>query len=568
MKKIILILVLVIICLTQNSFAQDIESFKSAKPFSYSGAIAVHSGFYQANGIAGRSPKSIWGLSGNLNFTLYEKLNLPFSFTVGRYGASGTYPTFGQVGISPSYKWVTLHLGYRNMNFSPYTLAGHTFLGAGVELKPKKILRLSAMYGRLRNAAEVDTTHSFVKPAFKRTGMALKLGFGDDEDFIDFIFFKGKDDKNSLAVAQNKITPAENLVLGISAQIPLFKVLRIHYDIGASVFTRDQNSAEVLSKELSDNLNRFSDLGIFDVKASTRANLAQKLSLAFTRSKVFSARVEYERIDPQYETMGAYFFANDLERLTISPSLQLFQNKVSLSGSYGLQRNNLLGDRTETTNKNIGSANLDIHPNAKFGLNANYSNYSIYQQSGRLDLNDTIAFNLATTTIGFTPRLTIQRDKVMHSLMLNANYQKSNQDNNLFFENSQDFESKLIGLNHSLVYLESQFSLNTGVNYQSFSVAGIETELMGGTIGVNLPIVDSKLNLSLSGSLNARRLNKVRDGSTLSSYANLRYSPAKSHSFGLNFGWLKNFSTQSNDFSELRGGIFYTFIFSPKVTKK
>ncbi len=567
MKQIVFC-VLVIFGLSQSSFAQNIEDLKTAKPFSYSGAIAAHTGFYQANGIANRSPRSIWGLSGNLNFVLFEKLNLPFSFTVGRYGNSTSYPTFGQIGISPNYKWVTLHLGYRNMNFSPYTLAGHTFLGVGIDLKPKKMLRLSAMYGRLRNAAEVDTTHSFVQPAFKRTGMGLKLGFGDDEHYIDLIFFKAKDDQNSLEIAQNKITPAENLVLGVSAQVAIFKIFRLKYDVGASIFTRDQNSQEVLSKNLAANVNNFNDLGLIDLKASSRANLAQKASLSFLRAKNFNAKVTYERIDPQYETMGAYFFANDLERLTIAPSFQLFKNKVSLNGSYGLQRNNLLGDRAETTQKSIGSANLDIHPNATFGLNMNYSNYSIYQEAGRMELNDTVAFNLATTTISITPRFNIQKEKVMHSIVLNANYQKSNQDNDLFYGKSQNFESKLIGLNHSLIFLESQFSLNTGLNYQSFSVAGIETALTGGTIGLNLPFANNKLNLGLSGSLNARRLNKVSDGSTLSSYANLSYSPAKSHSFRLNFGWLKNFGTQASDFSELRGGVSYTFVFAPNPKNK
>ena len=561
------ILILLLICFAQSNYAQNIEGLKSATPFAYSGAIAAHTGFYQANGITARSPQSIWGFSGNMNFTLYDKINLPFSFTVGRYGNSTTYPTFGQVGISPNYKWATVHLGYRNMTFSPYTLAGHTFLGAGVELNPGK-LRVGAMYGRLRNAAEVDTTHSFVQPAFKRLGYGLKLGVGKSNKYIDFIFFRAKDEENSLEKIQNEITPSENLVVGISTQFPLFNIFTFKYDVGTSIFTRNQNSTEVLLDSLPNGLEKYIKGDFFDVKASTRANLANKASLAFNRSKVFRVKVEYERIDPQYETMGAYFFANDLERLTISPSFQLFKNKVSLNGSYGLQRNNLLGDRIETTQKSIGAANIDIHPNATFGLNLNYSNYSIYQEAGRLDLNDTVAFNLATTTIGITPRFNVQGKKVMHSVVLNGNYQRSNQDNDLFYDKSQNFESTLIGINHSLVFIENRFSLNTGINYHVFSVADVETALMGGSIGMNLPVADNKLNIGLSGSLNARRLNKIRDGNTLSSYLNLSYRVAKAHSFRLNFGYLKNFGTILNDFSELRGGLSYTFILAPKLKKQ
>jgi len=38
--------------------------------------------------------------------------------------------------MSPYYKWITIHVGYRNINYSQFTLAGHTILGAGIELHP------------------------------------------------------------------------------------------------------------------------------------------------------------------------------------------------------------------------------------------------------------------------------------------------------------------------------------------------------------------------------------------------------------------------------------------------
>ncbi|MCB0651783.1 MAG: hypothetical protein KDC85_10945 [Saprospiraceae bacterium] len=546
--------------------AQDIEGLNQATPFAWSGALAVQTGFYQANGIGDRSPSSIWSLSSNMNFTLYDQLNLPFSFTVGRYGTQSSYPTFGQVGLSPSYKWATLHLGHRNMTFSPYTLAGHTFLGTGIEITPGKF-RFSAMYGKLRNAAEVDTTYSYVQPSFKRLGYGFKIGVGNEEQYVDLILFKAKDDAQSLVESQESITPAENLVLGVSAQFSLFKRVFVHYDVAGSIFTRDMNSLAIFIEDTPKVYETFLSNNFFEAKASTRTNLANKVSINYQHPKAFNIRFEYERIDPQYETMGAYFFANDLERLTLGSSMNLFKNKVSLRGSYGIQRNNLLKNRLETTQKNIGSANLDIHPNAQFGMNVNYSNYSIYQEAGRFDLNDTVAFNLATTTVGIVPRLNIQRANIIHSFFINANYQKSNQDNDLFFGKNQDFESQMASLNYTLVLLTSQFTLNTAINYHAFSVAGTTTELLGGTLGVNLSFLEGKWTLGLSNSLNARHLNGVGDGNTFNANLAINFRPSSAHSLGLNVGWLNNFLTASNDFSEIRGGLVYSYLIGPAGKK-
>lgn len=50
-------------------------------------------------------------------------MQIPVSFVIGRQQSSFTQP-FNQFELSPSYKWVTVHAGYRNLTFSPYTLTG------------------------------------------------------------------------------------------------------------------------------------------------------------------------------------------------------------------------------------------------------------------------------------------------------------------------------------------------------------------------------------------------------------------------------------------------------------
>lgn len=541
-------------------FSQNIETLKDQKPAEIRGSITAQTGLYDASGIAPRNSPFFWNISGSLNIRLWNTLDLPFAFSLGRTGSRANYPTFTQFGLSPTYKWVTLHIGYRNMFFSPYTLAGHTFLGGGIELNPGK-LRFAAMYGRLRNAAEVDTTRSFVEPAFKRIGYGMKLGYGSEQTHLDLILFKGKDDPNSLAQSDLQgLTPAENLVVGVNARITLFKNLQLNGNWAASAFTRDLNSLPVIADSLNGSIQQYLPDEILQTKASTRANLAGKTTLTWSKNS-FRLNLEYEHIDPEYETMGAWFFANDLERYTVSPALGLWKNKVRVSGAYGIQRNNLLGNRLETTTRNIGAANLDINPSPKWGVNVNFSNYSIYQKSGTIEIDDTIAFNLQTTTFTVVPRLVISRENTSQNWSLVVNRQVSNQDHSAFFEQSQHFQSTIATLSHNLVFLSNNFAMQTSLNYHQFAVANLETRLYGGTLGLNLPVKKDLFRIAFSLSLNKRQLNKANDGATFNGYFNLLYKPAAGHSLTLSGGLLSGFGTISSDFSEWRANLMYTYRF-------
>jgi hypothetical protein len=59
------------------------------------------------------------------------------------------------------------------MSFSPYTLAGHQFLGGGVELNPGDKFTFSAMGGRLQKSVRPDSLNLAI-PAYHRVGGGFK----------------------------------------------------------------------------------------------------------------------------------------------------------------------------------------------------------------------------------------------------------------------------------------------------------------------------------------------------------------------------------------------------------
>ncbi len=86
--------------------------------------------------------------TGSLNLSIYG-ISVPLTFIYSKQKGSFSHP-FNQFGLHPSYKWVKAHVGYSGMSFSPYTLNGHLFMGAGLEADPPGLLRTAAFYGVLR----------------------------------------------------------------------------------------------------------------------------------------------------------------------------------------------------------------------------------------------------------------------------------------------------------------------------------------------------------------------------------------------------------------------------------
>jgi hypothetical protein len=60
----------------------------------------------------------------------------------------------------------------------------------------------------------------------------------------------------------------------------------------------------------------------YETQISTRFNYAMRFGATYN-APLWSVRVGYARVDPEYETMGAYYTQNDLEDVTIAPSFRL-----------------------------------------------------------------------------------------------------------------------------------------------------------------------------------------------------------------------------------------------------
>src|SRR5688572_17826317 len=157
MKSILrLLLVPLLLITTERLTAQDLGNLKSAKPLDLTGSLSLRLNSYSSNRENPTRDPFFWTVSGSPTVSIYG-VTLPFYFSFSQKNQDFRQP-FNQFGVSPYYKWLKVHLGYRNISFSDFTLSNHTFLGIGIEAEPS-ILRFGFVYGRFLKAIDqpIDT---------------------------------------------------------------------------------------------------------------------------------------------------------------------------------------------------------------------------------------------------------------------------------------------------------------------------------------------------------------------------------------------------------------------------
>jgi hypothetical protein len=571
MKNICSLLVL-ILGFTLLGFSQNIENIDKKNPVKLTGSLDIRGIRYTTSGIESTYPKTSYVLSGNPVLSVYG-IQVPFSFMLSNQGVTYRQP-FNQFGFSPTYKKMTVHAGYRNVSFSPFTLGGHTMLGAGFEANPGKV-RIGFMYGRLNKATVLDPTTLSLQPVtFGRRGFGGKLGYGSENNYVDITFLKANDDpssvsKNSLDTLYSNgkasVFAAENLATSITFRFGLAKNLFLEGDAAGSLYTRDQNSPIELSDSSNVVLKTMNN--ILKVNGTSGLYTALQAGLRY-KAKKWNLKLQYRRIDPDYKTMGAYFFQNDLQNITIAPTFSAMKGKLRFSGSVGVQQDNLKKLKTATSTKLIGSANMSVELSKTLGIDINYANFSNNQTPNTTRFADSLKITQTTQNLSVTPRFLLVGTSLSHMVMLSANVMQLNDFNTLYASDalSRNMDSQNFFMNYSLSFLQKNMSVFANLNHTTLSSATLTDTNNGLTVGLTKSLLQNKLSLSASGGFMLG--NRGTDNSNIiNSNAQLSYQLYKNHRLSLNSNYLSSSpkgeptATSQRKYSELRAEIAYGFQF-------
>ncbi len=538
--------------------AQDLTHFKKNKS-SVHGSVGATGIFYNSSGITPRKTPFSYILNGNLTVNL-KGFVLPFSFTYSDRSKSFRQP-FNQFGLSPKYKWITLHLGYRNINFSKYVLGGHTVFGAGIELTPGKF-RFGAVYGRLKKntnqATNIYNPLNDTITAFTRKMMSFKIGVGDKNTFVDLIVMRAADDSTSLAFdsRNDENFPATNLVTGINSRFTFVKNIHLELEGAYSIYTANQASKYIV--QTPDIISK-----IIPINLSSKGYMALRGLLEYRSRKGLKLALAYRRIDPGYKSMGTYFINNDVENMTFNMGFNALKHKFNFSGSIGLERNNLKIARNATTKKVIGSAMISYNPFRVFGITLNYSNYSINQQAGRIQIADSVKLYQTNGTLMIMPHFQFINSKNTVSQFISFVYSRmALNDKNPSSQYNNSFTTNNTLVSYNITFIPLTLTAMATFNYNRVSMSVGNSKNIGGTVGLSKGFMKNRISLGLAANL-TESINNQQTLMVFTPALTFRAKAGKHHSFRLkaNIISTKNLTNINQTSNEQIGDLSYVFSF-------
>ncbi len=530
----------------------------AAQPFTIAGSAGLNLVSYSTNKLhPSRAPFS-YNVVSAFTISAYG-IQLPFSLVYSEQERTFTQP-FNQFGCSPKYKSLTTYLGYSNVYYSKFGLNGHTFLGAGFEWDIKHI-RLGALYGRFDRAIS-SSMDSLLKPHYKRTGYAFKVGFGKPTNFIDFTYLHAKDAPNSITAFgfYQNTKPAENVVFGIVAKEQVKNHFAVDIDYGFSLYTADINAAAFTDYEIKFSKPVTALFTTINPRINTKYLQAMEASIAYYQPN-FDFKINYRRIEPGYKSMGAYEYNSDLENITLQPGFKLFKKRVSVSGSLGTQHDNLFKTKASTSKRVIGSVNLAITPKPTYGVTAQYGNYSVSQSPGLTLINDTFRLAQVTSNASLSTYYTILQKKRSHSFLLMWQMQDL-YDNNSLSRAVSNYQTHSYNFNYALNSIHTKTSWNCSFALTDAKSFYSTNRYKSMALGVTQRLLKNKLNTGLT--VTRTLMSGTGTGGTIHTFRFTANFKHKRNGIRLNLIYMNralNVTTIGANLYELTGTLGYVFTF-------
>lgn len=516
--------------------------FGKGKPFKVNGGLSANTVFNSGGGY-GRQPFT-WFINGNLNASLFGQVSLPFSFNLTNAGAGYSYPTMpNRLSLHPTYKGITAHIGDVAMSFSPYTLNGHQFTGVGVDVAPQKDWSISVMYGRLLRGVSYDSTNRSILPTYRRMGYGAKLALNKEFYALGINFLRAKDYKDPMLYIPDTlgVFPKENLAVSVTAMVRPRKGLELTAEYANSAMKLDKRDNSNAYKSSGGNM--LESIFMYEARNTSYFKAFKaNMNYAFYKSVI---GIGYERIDPGYQTLGAYYMNNDLENITVNFSQPFLKDKANIAVNVGYQRDDLNHTKAGATSRMVSSLNANYLPNEKWNASFTYSNFQTYtnikpqfeyiNQTGPYDNMDTLNFKQVSQSAGLNINHIIRSDKKRsHNINLNLNVQDAADIQNgvLWKGNGSRFYNTNTA--YTLLLIPQQINFTGAFNLSYNSIGRNDFLTLGPTLGMNAKLFNKKATAGFTTSYNSSTADGQQQGQVLNLRMNAAYIFMKKHNLNIN----------------------------------
>lgn len=425
-------------CLGQSNFKENVHSkIKNVKKTIADSTFKIQG---KAIGYLGYRPYTYteqqnfdYRLSANILLS-YKGIKIPISYSVsnGRSLAGYNFPSFrtprfNNLGISPTYKWVKIHLGHRTMSFTPYTYDGLRFKGWGTELTPKSF-QLLVFSGRLfqTSISDLNLKNGLTDPP-KRNAWGSLFGYKTEETEVSGILFQAKD--NSLYQGYSEYIPKENTIISVRGKKKILKDFEISFEKSFSAYNRDAREESISIQTHQTAYNLF---GLFTKRKSSVYREATKASITFTNDD-FNTAYHFEEIAKGYKTLGSNLFDNGFTSNTLASSFQPVE-KLQINAEGGLRTDRLFGEKGNNSSRLILNLSSSYQINENISSSLNISNFKntqkIYQKNTINFLTDSVSLALVNFNISNSTTVLFGKNKtrMLSALISRQNSNSINKD--------------------------------------------------------------------------------------------------------------------------------------------
>lgn len=557
MRKVLIIGIIVLLGIgRQGAYSQQIDlnnaksNFSKENWFKMNGGFSASSIYYTGNEAYQRDPWNYF-LNGTVNFNIAGLIDLPFSFNFTNSGANYAYPTMpNRLSIHPTYKFLTGHIGDISMSFSPYTLNGHQFTGAGLDVNLDKPLKFSVMYGRLQKAVEFGNGSNTVQAAYKRMGGGFNLRYEKTGYQLSASLFTAKDDANSLVWKPDSlnITPQQNVSGSLSLGLNIVKNLQFTIEYGISLLNRD--------------------IRYPDKEDETFNALKTGFNYTFMNNTV---GIGYERIDPGYTTLGAYYFNNDLENITVNYARPFFNNKANIALSAGIQHDDLKNRNESQTSRFVFSADAAYAPSDNLNFSGSYTTFQTHMnlrsqfdyinELTPYDNLDTLNFTQLSQNASLNTSYMFGGDALKHQLNLFLSYQEAaDKQGDIIAEGGVSLFYNA-SLTYGIQLIPKNMNLNLSLNATENKMNRQDMYIIGPTLGITNRFFNQKLNSGITISYNTSYIESIKQNEVWNLRINGAYTLRKKHLFSLTAIYRNNAALR-NDLMAKTNGLTITTAYS------
>ncbi len=542
----------------QSIELSNISQIAQSDPLVITGVVGTQNTYHHSSlGDGYASPLSNV-IYANLNINLYG-ISMPFSFYYSNDNTSFSYPHF-TFTLNPRYKNWTGYFGLSSMPFSQYVL-NMSFNGIGVEYNDEKRLRFGAFYGVLRNAINDDPTDPLARsPQYKRLGWGVKIGYGSSANYLDLYLLRAYDRLKSLDdYWQQKVSPQENIVVGLKGAVTPLRFLSLNVNAAASLFSTDTRAEEVHTEQT----DQWSS--VFQARYSSLARFAGDASLNLTLPGI-ALSAFYRMIQPDYTSLGTYYMSNNYQGFGLNASTTFIKN-MSVSGSFSWQEDNLTKKQLYTTRGLVYA----INANSRLGglnLAVGYNGYTQKQYDGTARINDTTRVDRRMQSITFTPSYNIEGEKLSHTIALSASL-TDNKDLNKFSSGTSDITATALGLSYNLGVKDWDMNFTCSLSHQLSK--GMHSRYSSDVASLTTSrdfLEDKSLNIAATVSMCYNEIKYQSKSLSVAGDLQAGYTLKKAHVFSLSAGISKYGDVNptkrrsSLDITDVSVSLNYTYTFS------